>query len=393
MKRPIFIIIGTLIVLLLVGVWIYILFFNQSSSTPDETYADLGLGDTTDPSYTPPSTDDQTNTPVIDVTSNQALRQLTTRPVAGFQDVTATTSDPSYVYFTERGTGHIFSINLESGEEKRISATTIPLTTHSVITPNGRYTMVQSGSGNATQFTLGTISTTSDTLETQTISEPIVSFTKTIENTFLYAVKTNNSVVAKEFNPATKSVKNLFTVPFRETVIVWANSAKGVHFAYPKASAQLEGFIYQIKNGVLERLPIDGYGLSATGNASGILYSKVEKNEYKTYFYNQSTASSYPTLPALIPEKCSSLAEIICGGSYTTYKEIMPDTWYQGAASFADDLFITHPETNLTEPLTGVSKTTSQNIDISSLHISNDGQRIYFINTLDKNLWLFNQGE
>ncbi len=393
MKRPIFIIIGTFVVLLLVGVWVYILFFNNSA-TEQETFTNLGLGDTTDPSYVAPTNDTPNENSVVDVTGPDQLRQLTTRSVAGYQDVTEDSSDTPFVYYVERGTGHIFSIDLSSGEEKRISGTTIPLTTRSVITPDGSFVMMQSGSGNSAQFNLGYLSSTSDSITVSALKENIVSFTNTIDNTFLYAVQTNNSVIAKELNPKTEVTKVLFTIPFREAIIVWGNSNKDTHLAYPKASAQLEGFMYQITNNKIERLPIDGYGLSATGNSAGIIYSEQEKNQYKTYLYNQENRVSLPTLPTIIPEKCAVLNidhAIVCAGSYAAYSHTMPDTWYQGAVSFADDLFLTHIDTGITEQLISITKTTNQNLDVTTLRISSDDERVYFINSHDKNLWLYDR--
>lgn len=393
MKRPIFIIIGTFIVLLLVGVWVYVLFFNNSTSE-QETFTNLGLGDTTDPSYVAPTDETTNENAVVDVAGPDQLRQLTTRPVAGYQDIIDPSNQAPFVYYVERGTGHIFSIDLSSGEEKRISATTVPLTNHSAITSDGRFVMMQSGSGNSAQFNIGYLSSTSDNTTINPLKEKVVSFTDTTDNTFLYAVQTNNSVIGKEYDPETSVAKTIFTIPFREAIIVWGSSAKSTHLAYPKASVQLEGFVYQITNSKIERLPIDGYGLSAAGNNVGIIYSEQEKNQYKTYLYNPEDRASYPTLPTVIPEKCIALnidQAIICAGSYTTHKYTLPDTWYQGAASFADDLFITHIDTGITEQLIGITKTTSQNLDIINLGVSADDVRIYFINSHDKNLWLYDR--
>ncbi len=393
MKRPIFIIIGTFIVLLLVGVWVYILFFNNSTSE-QETFTNLGLGDTTDPSYVAPTDETTNENLVVDVAGPDQLRQLTTRPIAGYQDIIDPSNQTPFVYYVERGTGHIFSIDLSSGEEKRISATTVPLTNYSAITPDGRFVMMQSGTGNSAQFNIGQLSSTSDNITINVLKERVISFTDTVDNTFFYAIQTNNSVIGKEFNPETSVTKTLFTIPFREAIIVWGDSAKSTHFAYPKASAQLEGFVYQITNSKIERLPIDGYGLSALGNSVGIIYSEQEKNQYKTYLYDQENHVSFPILPTVIPEKCAALnndRSIVCAGSYVVHNYTMPDTWYQGAVSFADDLFITNISSGVTEQLISITKTTNQNLDVTNLEISSDDARVYFINSHDKNLWLYDR--
>jgi len=392
MKRPLFIIIGAVIVLVLIGVWVYIVFFGQTTTNQD-TYANLGIGDTTDPSYVAPSENGEEKTPVIDVATNQRLRQLTTRPVAGYREVKTDSTETVLLYYTEKGTGHIYSIDLQSGEEKRVSATTIPLSYRSTITPNGLFTLVQSNNGTNARFTLGTISTTSDILITEPIDEKIIAFTSTLDNKFLYAVKTNNSVIAKEFNPVSKTIKDLFTVPVREAAIVWGNTANMSHLFYPKASTELEGFVYQVKNSKNTRLPIDGYGVSVYGTDTSLIYSKKVTNAYKSYLFSTTTPEAIESPIDIIPEKCATLPEsvtvVLCAGSTKKLDGTMPDSWYKGIVPLVDDLWSINTTTGTLELLSAVTNETGRQIDISNLLFNHNGSRLYFTDSSSHNLWLF----
>lgn len=393
MKRPLFIIIGTIIVMILVAVWIYILFF-KGQTIDQGTFTDLNFNDTTDTTYVP-TTDDSTVTKptVVDVLGPERLRQLTTRQVVGYQDVMKSTSSTPLVYYVESGTGHIFSIDLGSGEEKRLSGTTIPSSRYAAITPNGQYVMLQTGSGNGAEFVIGEISSTSESISVDIIDEKIVSFTETTDNTFLYAVKTNNSVVGKENDPAKSITKTLFTVPFREASIQWGRTATDVHYVYPKATYQLEGYAYKVSEGILERLPISGYGLSLAGNTDGLIYSKQINTVYQSFIYDSVADITNQAPITVIPEKCTALytnsTNIICGGMITTYDHTMPDSWYKGIISFSDELWQIDTSTGIGVGLVDISNETGRQVDAVSLNTSSDNKRVYFINSLDNKLWMF----
>jgi hypothetical protein len=256
MKRPLLIIIGVIMVVLLIAVWVYVLFFSKPNAS-EETFTDLNFGNTTDTTYQPSDTNKPTNTPLVDVQGKEKLRQLTTRPVVGYQDIQLSTSSMPFTYYVEAGTGHLFSINLQTGEEKRLSGTTIPVSRLAAITPNGAFVMIQSGSGAGSKFVVGEISSSSESLALEAIDESVVDFKESTTNTFLYSVQTANSLIAKEYDPVKKASKTLFTIPFREAHIDWGSSATATHYFYPKATAQLEGYGYQVVKGTIERLPVE----------------------------------------------------------------------------------------------------------------------------------------
>lgn len=395
MNRPLFIILGISMVVILVGVWVYLVFFNDKEVSSSDTYTDLNIGDTTDNTYTPSDPVVDTSTPpIVDTTGPERIRQLTTRPVVGYQEVIISASSTPLVYYVESGTGHVYSISLKTGEEKRVSGTTIPASAKAAITPNGHYVLIQSGTGSGEEFIVGAFSTSSESLTTGLIEEAIISFTDTTENTFLYAVKKQSSVVGKEYNPATGKTTTLFTIPFREAAIAWGSSASEPHYIYPKASNRLEGYLYMAENGVIDRLPIGGYGLSASGNTDGVVYSQVANGIYKSFVYDTEKRAKRELPIPSIPEKCvpqlSNSTNVVCASAlYAGNTTGLPDTWYKGSNSFNDSLWLVYPTTGVVENIANIESETGRQLDVINLRSNKTDTRLYFTNGSTGNLWLF----
>lgn len=391
MKRSLFFILGILFIIILLGIWIYVLFFGTPKNIED-TFNTFGFGDTTDTELvfeepTPPAE------PVVDVTSTDRLRQLTTTPIIGYQEVQKNASSSPMIYYIESGTGHIFSIDITTGEERRISGTTIPSSKAAVISPNGQFVMIQSGSGSNQETTLGKLENR-DNLSTQPIGESIVSFSATTDNTFLYAVQTGNTLIGKHFYPISNVSETIFTIPFREAVVQWGSTAASNHYIYPKSSYQLESFLYQVSEKTLTRLPIDGYGMSAVGNDDFVLFSKQVENNYQTFIYNKILDTENISPLSIIPEKCffsvGDYSELgICAATLTEFDSQIPDTWYQGKVTYADRLWEINPNFRSATQLVDTKGVSGREIDITNLTLNETGTTIYFTNKLDNTLWLY----
>jgi len=390
MKRPLFIIFGSIIILILLVVWFYVLFFSGSNG-PEEKFSELSFGDTDTEIINQNPTPSE---PVVDISTPKQLRQLTTKPTIGYQEVLLNASATPAVWYVESGTGHVYAIDLTNGEEKRVSGTTIPLAINAAITSNGQHAMFQSGTGNNREFIVGTFSTTSDSLETGLLNESIIDFTTTNTDTFLYAVQTTNSVIGKEYNPETNRTSTLFTIPFREATITWGSSASGPHFAYPKPSSKLDGFLYQIQDSKLTRLPVDGFGLSAVGSDSSVLYSKQVNGRYTTFSYNFFSNENNTIPITLIPEKCILIPNsdnYLCGGNTPSlFTHNTPDSWYQGVATYGDLLWEIDTVYPVGMLLFNISEEIGRELDTTKYLLNKTGERVYFINKTDGTLWQFN---
>ncbi len=397
MKRQIFIIGGIIIVVALLLVWVYLLFFGTPKDG-ENGFTNFNFGDTTDPNVSIDTAPELNNDVVVDTTSKERLRQLTTKPTLAFTEVQFSTTTPRYVRYIEAGTGHIFEINYETGEEKRISATTIPVARKAAISPNGSYVMVQSKSGIGAEFTIGVLSTTSEKILTRSINENVIDFEINNNYEAFYAVQQNSSLVAKSYNFENDTSSTLFTIPFREATISWGNSGNSTHYFYPKSAAVLESPVFKVSNGKISRTPVDGYGLSAIGNSEYILSGEVISNgvtiDYTSNFYSHNNKKIIGAILNIIPDKCvaSTLfkAEFYCAHPSKQFEaHLMPDKWYAGDISFSDSFWSINAEFKAGGFLVDTFTATNREIDGIKLRLNTDETNLYFLNKNDSYLWIY----
>lgn len=391
MKRPVFIIIGIVLVVILFSIWVYILI--GGDVTPEDKYSDLDFNNTTDAVVERPW-EGSTNTEdsIVNVGKLSKLKQLTTSPVAGFQEIKSTPSSTPEVYYTEVGTGHIYSIDLETGQVIRVSGTTVPATQKAVITNDGRFTFIKSGFGGSGEYAVAEIFAQEENILKTNILEDVIDFTTTNNNTFLYAVRKNNSVVGKEYSPISKATKELFTVPFSEAKIVWGKTANATHYVYPKPNSALEGYLYEIVSGKIKRLPVDGLGLTAVGSEDYILSGSQVKNSYETSIYVKRQNISVEFFETILPDKCTLLnldARFICAIPNTPIKSDAPDGWYQGMTTYSDNLWSIDPDAGSLTLLLKIEEESGRELDIMNLLSNNGDNNLYFQNKNDQTLWTY----
>lgn len=393
MKRPILIIIGAILVLILLFVWVYVLFFSDPPQEGEEVFAEFpfGIGGQTFPEE---GVEGEPEEVVVDVTGEERLYQLTSLPVVGYQEIfTETGSSSNVVLFIEAGTGHIYSIDLQSGEESRVSGTTFSKSNKGAVTPDGQYAMLQSDLGLNAEFFVGTISSSSESIITTQINESIIDFVSTPENTFLYAVQSPSSVTAKQYYPTSDTTETLFTVPFREAVIVWGSTADSKHYVYPRASNQLEGFLYQSNNTSIERLPVSGYGLTGIGSEDTILYNQLVDGEYRSFLFKDDDNILLNLSSTFFTEKCSRLfsdsSKLFCASEGKQQNDKLPDDWYRGSVTFSDNLWLTDLQNSASTFLINVENETGRQLDIVNISSNLNDSRLYFTNKNDQTLWTY----
>ena len=396
MKRSLLLIIGILLVLLLLGIWVYMLFFNDSPrNTPPPDFSDLDFPSTTSNTpITSEPTNDATSTPTVALEDDVPLQQLTTTPIIGMQEIATSSTASGTVWYIEPGTGHIYSINTVTGEEVRISGTTIPTSWQGSITPNGQYVMMLSGQGTARKTTVGLIdtATSSETdLVVSSVTDVVHDFTATADNTFLYLTPTTNGAQLREYYPETGASLLVASVPFTEVAVAWGETADAAHYLYPKANSWLEGFLYEVRGGVLTRVPAAGYGLTAYGTEAGVLVGHQDDSEYQSMLYFNDTNETVLTVVAFLPEKCTRDLDpnFLWCGSENSFSNQAPNDWYEGTRIHRDNLWkVDMGERSYTfaaNPTVEVGR----ELDMYNLQIGNSGD-LYFQNKNDGTLWLYN---
>ena len=388
MKKTYLIIGGCTLIVLLLAVWVYLLIYGTPKPV-ENFFTDFSFSgnSTTEGAvpFIPEVTDSQ-----VDVGDVSPLRQLTTKAVIGFGEQNS--NDTGSVVYAEAGTGHVYAINLKTGTETRLSNITIPNAQLAKFSADGIYVAIRSGYG--TQNTIELLKLNGENNATkETLTQKMVDFTFNQKNELLYTEYTNDGLVGRTLTIESKTTKNLFTVPFQSATIVWDTTGGTNHYAYPKASARLTGYLYSIQNGVLSREQASGKGLVALSNANYYVYSITTGNRPISYVYNRSTGEKN-SLPILIqPGKCTfdknNIDRMYCGFEKDTPQYEFPDSWYKGLTSFSDKIYDIDIKRGLATQLSSPEDKVGRPLDIADINNNSTGKMLYFINKNDNTLWMY----
>ncbi len=394
MKR-LFLILAICLIIALSAIWGYLLFFGAPESTR-EFFANFNFGNTeeTTPIPEPDNSLFEEGEGVSEPTELDALRQLTTKPVAGYAEVIDQASSSTFIYYIEVGTGHIFKLDAITGTEERLSNVTIPNAQLGYIHEDGSVAVVQSAAPGDGELTIVELTGALDTANSFPLIGAAHDFTLTEDREVLYTLKINTGLEGYSYNIETKVTDQIFTLPFREAVVSWGKSGDATHFAYPKADPRLEGYLYNVSNGVLTREPVSGFGLTAKGNNQMVLASKMEGDVYTSIIYipekNAVTESNYP----IVPEKCL-LSEAVTSAVCAVPVDPIPTNgitnWYKGITTGTDRL-ITISTTEGNDAfllLIDLQQVSGRNIEAINISASPLQDKLYFQNNLDRTLWLY----
>ncbi len=395
MKKTSLIVIGITAVVILFAVWLYLLVYGTPTKVT-EYFTDFSLlGGGAPATITPiPTTPD--NAPVTVDVKKDALRQLTTRPVIGFAEFTAG-GTTTLMRYAEAGTGHIYQINLTSGEEIRLSNVTVPNAELAAFSPDGKHVAIRSGFGSNNEIILVTLVPNADATA-ENLAPPMADFAWSNQNEIRYTEVTTDGLAGRILNPDTKATRDSFAVPFQSATIIWSSGSTTSTYVYPKASTQLQGYLYSIKNSGISREPISGFGLIADANSRYIIETERENTTPKSYSYNISTGTTSP-LPIIIePSKCVfspvNTDVVYCGSQLdTSYSEQFPDDWYKGTRNFSDKIWLINLKGGSATELIDPARVAGRDIDMTAMSISRDGQMVYFANKNDNTFWLYDMHE
>lgn len=388
MKKQVLIIIGAIVVLILILIWSYLLFVGTPKST-DEVFTELGMNGETE-TIIPPAEETKKN-PTVDIASSK-LRQLTTKPVIGFREVIDKDSTRPTLLYVEAGTGHIYSIDLQTGEERRVSGTTIPQAIKAKISPDGQHFAISSASNTKGKpLFVGTLNPTTDSLD-EKLNENVSDFTFGDNNELMFSTNGTSGLEAYSYDIVKDIKKSIFSLPFHEAVIQWGNTATSTHYTYPKTSYLLEGFLFEIKNGKMNRLPFAGYGFSALVNDDMILYNAITKQKPTTFVYLKGTNETKPLKTVLITEKCTLPQKgfiFFCAHEPIDTPYEFPDEWYRGSLSFKDSIWILFADQFISGELINTFTESGREIDGINLTKEMENGAMYFTNKNDNTLWMY----
>lgn len=390
MKKIYLIIAGVAAIVILLGLWVYLLIYGTPKPVTAffTDFSFTGESTETPQPITQPAPDSQ-----IDI-ATEKLRQLTVRPVSGFGEVVTEGANERFVYYSEAGTGHVYRINLVTGEETRISNVTIPNTTLAQFSQDGNFVALRSGYTNSNQkFTILNLTDTTN-ISTSEIDNKIVDFTWNDEGRLLYTTYRNNGLVGQAYNPTQMTTSDIFTVPFPSATIDWDTTANNEHYAYPKASAKLNGYLYSLSGGTIKRMAIEGFGLTALVNKDFAIFTNQTSAGAPQSQAMDLNDGAVRLLPGIAdPSKCA-FAEtnrdtLYCAYTQNSYGPEFPDDWYKGTRSFSDQIWEINIRQRSASQLVNPESKSGRAIDVMSMVFSEESGALYFINKNDNTLWMY----
>jgi hypothetical protein len=379
MKKSIFITIGVLIIVLVVGIWAYLFTYGAPESS-DEIFARFGAGRDVETTTLPENTSiDVSDTSVEG--APQALKQLTTRPVAG-----ATFVGDS-IHYVEQGTGHIYSVDLLSGSELLMSGTTLPGAREAFFSDDGLSVAITLEDAGVMKTLVGTLEEggqfTGVSLPDNARNIAFSNATGTIQYTISDEVQT----VGYSYNTQREVGTQVFAIPLRDIRVLWGNPT----YVYTVPSATQTGYIYRIVKNNLLFVTEGAPGLSSFQTPSGLIVTR--NSDTKGVYSSALTHDNKIQLQAmpLISEKCTSGETFLyCAVPRSKLSsQTFPDDWFMGTVSFGDILWSIDSEASNAEFLVDFTEESGREMDVSHIGADKMGNRVFLINKNDNTLWLF----
>lgn len=385
MKRALFIITGSSILVVIFLTWLYLLLFGTPAEVR-EVFTNFNLpGESTTP--IPVAVNDEP--PARQVNVSGSLVQLTTRPVAGFIHISSTSTDDRLRY-AEQGTGHIYEINLSSGTETRISGTTVGQTVGAHFKESGEMVVLLAETAEKTTVGLYRIGSTAS--KVSDLPDNSASFYFTGESSINYTLAEADKTTAYSMDWEDVSTDELWSVPLTDIRTIWTS---GQTFITNKTAPYLSGGVYGIVSGKLSQIIPPQPALSAIIDGSGrhILYSAFDReyNQVVSRTLDRQTGEAAIASMSAIPEKCVFMRnEIWCASSFelTAGDREALSAWYRGEFVSSDSLWKQSLTASSAQHVESLSKTAGFDIDITNMTVFGDSEGFLFTNKTNNTLWI-----
>jgi hypothetical protein len=401
MNRNLTLILSAVLVFVLLGIWIYIMFFaDRSAPSPVTETGEFANFDGLEGGELVPGGLDENGQPIAGGAGTDpinldgegeynpaVLRQLTTRNVAGYGELEVAST--TYIMYMESGVGHIYGINLETGTEERISATTIPDTRAADFSPLAPLVAVKAGpSVGRNPLLLASVDVEAQTVVTKEVAPEVDQFSFLTDGTLVFSTVANSAVVVQSYDVDTEETATLFSTPFREARLVFGDTLTSPHYFYPKTSSQLLGFVYVYRDGNLERLAPSGFGLTAWGGANSALVTMRDGRGVASLLAPVSGETATALDLVTLPDKCvAKEAVFYCGVPNGSIRLDSTDDWNKGLINYSDSLWSISATGS--EELIDINSFSGRPVDVVKGSLGNLTEDWYFQAKADNTLWVY----
>ncbi len=391
MRKIVFIIIGVVIVIILFLVWLYLIIFENPSS-PQDVFTNLGfIEEPTERGVAEDETVDEVTDIVTTVPSlrGQTLRQLTTRPVAGFTFVED--EDQLIVRYVERGTGYIYDINTLDGVELTLSRTTIPRTAEAEFSEDGTHVSLTVYERTFKSTSVGSINGETGSLNRVPLPPNAKNISFTSDNKVLYTHFNNNETVGYDFDSSSGVRRELFKTPLRDIVINWNDGLNII--MHTKPSHRLPGFAYTIEQNNFTRLSGGLNALAVLADDRYILKTHLHNGQLRSFTSSMGSDTQIMQTHSLLPEKCTFSSEpeayLWCASPVGFIDGNNLTNWYKGLNNFSDFLWEINIEEGWSRSLADIQSISGRQIDVDRMTVSPNNTYLLFRNKIDGSLWIY----
>lgn len=387
MKKTLVVTIGAVLIFIVLGIWLYLLFFGTPSS-PEDVFTNLGLENATvDTTTTLQETNEGENTFSLIGLENGGLQQITTRSVAGFGFIGSSSGKVRYV---ERGTGHIFEINLSSGTEEKISGTTIPRVVEAVFSKDGSKVAFTIEDGYARDTIVGTVDQPSAT--TDFVNLPTGAFDPFFvsSSTLLYALTTENGTDGYKLSLQNNQLEErIFSIPLQDVEMIWGENEI---YIYNKPSSGLKGSLYKVDQSLSPVVPA-AFGFMGGVTPSYYIQTISINGELVSHKIDKNTNNQFNLAITYLPEKCTRGNEnslfLWCASPFEVLSENFIEEWYKGATQSQDMLWYVDIENGEALLQSDFFVESGRIIDVDKMETDLLGQTPVFRNKIDNTLWVY----
>lgn len=381
MNRPLIITIGIVILLFVVGLWVYLLAYGAPEA-PREVFTNFGLfsKEPIDAEVIPVQEESQGTQLSL---SAAPVQQITTRAVAGFGINSSTGED--IIRYAELGTGHIYEINLKTATEMQITLTTFPQTAEAYFSPNADYIALVTFEDGQRRVFAGKIQ---EELSELPMAAGNISFDD--ENVLFFSVSGYDGTTAYSRNLESGTQTKLFTIEIPDLKLQWGRGLENI-YASTKPTRQLEGFLYEVNNGALTPVIPGAFALTAFMNNAYIVASFADEESFVSTSYGPKE-ELVQGLP-MIEEKCVFTAPeasgVWCASAATQPDGDFIEQWYKGVVTSEDSIWYTDLDTQSAQLVADLTKLSGKTVDVTDMLLNYNGSLLLFKNKLDHSLWLY----
>jgi hypothetical protein len=205
-----------------------------------------------------------------------------------------------------------------------------------------------------------------------------------------YLFTVGDNLVGATLNLLNNKKAQIFTSPFTEWLSQWPN-AKIISLT-TKSSSGIAGYMYALdpNNKNLSQIlgPINGLTTVASPDGKSVLYGN---DNLSLSVYHLDTKVSETLGIKTLPEKCvwnSASSVIYCSTPKLINIGLYPDAWYQGEASFSDQVWkIDIKSGNATMIADMDAINGGEEIDGIKLALDAGENYLFFVNKKDSYLW------